>query len=402
MQPAASRLISVLVAALLAVSVALVWLGVAGPGLSVAGVGTDDPFFNLVLGAYAITTGAVAWLGGVLSVKVAKNPIGSILLGLGLWLALALFACVALVGFASRDQDGEHLRNLAAWLGAWTFVPMITLPGVVVLVLFPTGRPLTPRWCAFVWVGAIGTVAWALSEASRPFLGLTGLPNPYFDPRLEWLGDTVSLMLVAGLAGAAANIILRFKRSRGEERLQLKWITFAGILLIITWGLLWVVSEVAPAAFGGREIAAATLTTALLFVAIGAAILKYRLYDIDRLISRTISYGLTAGLLALIYATVAIALPQLFGFGNHSALATAAGTLAVAGLFRPVASRLHNLVDRRFNRVRFDAENEVKGLAADLGQRLDLSDVVGAMTSVVQRTVAPTALAVWIKPSRSP
>ncbi|CAN5219825.1 hypothetical protein BH18ACT5_BH18ACT5_17310 [soil metagenome] len=300
MHPAASRLISALVSALLAVSIALVSLGVAGPGLSVSGVGNDDPFFNLVLGAYAITTGAVAWLGGVLSVKVATNPIGSVLLGLGLWLAVALFACVALAGLALRDQNGEHLRNLAAWLGAWTFVPMITVPGVVVLVLFPTGRPLTPRWRTFVWLGAIGTVAWAFSEASRPFLGLTGLPNPYFDPRRERLGDTMSLMLAAGLAGAAANIILRFKRSRGEERLQLKWITFAGILLIITWGLLWVVSEVAPAAFGGREIAVATLTTALRFVAICAAIVKYLLYDIDRLIIRTISYGLAAVLLALV------------------------------------------------------------------------------------------------------
>jgi hypothetical protein len=199
------------------------------------------------------------------------------------------------------------------------------------------------------------------------------------------------------LAGAGANIILRFKKSRGDERLQLKWITFAGILLIVVWGFVWVVSEVAPDRFGGREIAIATFAIAVLFVAIGAAILKYRLYDINRLISRTVTYGLAAGVLALVYATVAVAVPQLVGWGDRSSLATAAGTLAVAGLFRPLTARLQKVVDRRFNRIRFDAEVEVNRFVANLGQRLNLPQVLESVVGVVQRTVAPARLTIWIR-----
>ena len=128
-----------------------------------------------------------------------------------------------------------------------------------------------------------------------------------------------------------------------------------------------------------------------MFGAISAAILKYRLYDLDRLISRSVTYGLAAGLLALVYGSVAIALPQLIGRGDQSSLTTAAATLAVAGLFRPLTSRLHRAVDRRFNRVRFNAQREVDGFAGRLGQGPELTGVVAAMNDVVSRTLAPSA-----------
>jgi MFS family permease len=398
MSATASRVLSIFVVLLLSVAVALAWLANPGSALLVAGVATDDPFFIFVFAAYALTTGVEVMLGAVLSVRVPNNPIGRILLALGIWQAATLFASMALVALAPGGPDGEHLRNLGSWLGAWTFVPMITIPGVVVLVLFPTGRPLSPRWRTFVWLAGIGTAAWALSEASRPLLGLTELPNLYVaNRRLESLGDALSLMLAGGLVGAGANIILRFRRSRGDERLQLKWITFAGILLIVTWGILWLVSEVAPDRFGGREVAVATFTIALLFAAIAASILKYRLYDIDRLISRTVTYGLAVGVLALVYATVAVALPQLIGWGDQSSLATAAGTLAAAGLFRPLTARLQAVMDRRFNRTRFDAELEVNSFVTDLSQRLNLPQMLDSVIGVVQRTVAPVRLTIWIR-----
>ena len=147
-------------------------------------------------------------------------------------------------------------------------------------------------------------------------------------------------------------------------------------------------------------MATGTLIVALLFVTIAAAILKYRLYDIDRLISRTLSYALVVGLLASVYAAVAVGLPQLIGLGGNSSLATAAGTLVVAALFRPVTKRLQLVMDRRFNRTRFDAEIEVEGLAEALGRRVDLEGVVASLHTVVARTVAPDAVGVWIR-SRS-
>jgi hypothetical protein len=397
MSAAVSRVLSIVVALLLAAAVAIAWASDPDSGLLVEGVGVDDPFFSLVLGAYVLTTGVEMYLGAVMSVKVKGNPIGKILLALGTWQAASLFASAALAGLAPGGPAGDHLRNLGSWLGAWIYVPIVTIPGVVILVLFPTGRALSPMWRTFVWLGVLGTAAWALSEASRPLLGQSDLSNLRANRRAESWGDALSLALVGGLGGAGANIILRFKKSRGDERLQLKWITFAGILLIVIWGLVWVVSEIAPDRFGGREIAVATFAIAVLFVAIGAAILKYRLYDIDRLISRTVTYGLAAGVLALVYATVAVAVPQLVGWGDGSSLATAAGTLAVAGLFRPLTARLQKVVDRRFNRIRFDAEVEVNRFVADLGQRLNLPQVLESVVGVVQRTVAPAQLTIWIR-----
>jgi len=283
------------------------------------------------------------------------------------------------------------------WVGTWTFVPIITIPAAVVLLLFPVGRLPSPRWRPFVWFSLIGTASWSLTEMTRPTLGLTDSVNPYANRRLETAGDIVSVIMVPALVAAACSVIVRFRRARAEERLQLKWITYAGLLMLLTWGVIWLLFEVAAASLGGRETAAGTLTAALLFVAVAAAMLKYRLYDIERLISRTLSYALVVGLLALVYATVAVGLPPMFGWGNNSSLATAAGTLVVAALFRPVTRRLHQVMDRHFNRTRFDAQIEVDGFASSLGRRFELEGVVTSLNSVVTRTVAPDAIGVWIR-----
>lgn len=397
MTVAISRALSVLVSLLMAVSLLLIGLGRADSGLLVQGVATDDPYFPVVLAAYVLTTGALAWVGAILSARVAWNPIGRILTGLGVWTSFAFFTAVILAAIAPVGREGDDLRDLSGWLGAWTYVPMVTISSGVILILFPTGRLLFPSWRVFLWLTALGTTSWSVAEASRAVLGLTDRINPYQSLRLEVLGDWVSLVLAPCLIAAGANIVLRFRRAKGDERLQLKWITFAGIVTLITWGFVWILSDVAQASFGGREVAAATISIALLFGAISTAILKYRLYAIDRLISRSVTYGLAAGVLALVYATVAIALPQLIGRGQQSSLTTAAATLAVAGLFRPLTSRLHRAVDRRFNRVRFDAQREVEGFTADLGRRVDLDGVVSTLSTVVSRTVAPNAIGVWIR-----
>lgn len=383
------RIVSAVTIALLLVSIVLIGFRDPTVPVLVEGVISADPFFPLVLAGYIVSTGLLAWLGAVLSIKVAANPIGRILLALGAWQAVTLFVSVALIRSVS-------LRMLGWWLGTWTFVPMITIPALVVLLLFPVGRLPSPRWRPFMWFSLIGTASWSLAEVTRPTLGLTDLVNPYANRRLETAGDIVSVIMVPALVAAACSVIVRFRQARAEERLQLKWITYAGLLMLLTYGVIWLLSEVA-ASFGGREIAAGTLIVALLFVAIAAAILKYRLYDIERLMSRTLSYALVVGLLALVYAAVAVGLPQMFGWGNNSSLATAAGTLVVAALFRPLTRRLHQVMDRRFNRTRFDAQIEVDRFASSLGRRFDLEGVVTSLNSVVTRTVAPDAIEVWIR-----
>ena len=127
----------------------------------IEGVGSADPYFSLVVAGYGLLTGLLAWLGAVLSIRMASNPIGRILLALGMWQALTLFVSVLLV-------RSESWRVFGWWLGAWTFVPMVTIPATVVLLLFPVGRLPSPRWRPFVWTGLVGTASWSLAEATRP------------------------------------------------------------------------------------------------------------------------------------------------------------------------------------------------------------------------------------------
>jgi hypothetical protein len=230
-------------------------------------------------------------------------------------------------------------------------------------------------------------------------LGIEVVANPFANPEIASLGNVVSLASVVGFVGSVTSIVMKFRRARGDERLQMKWITLAGVLLVVGLGAAWIVSEASPEDFGPVGIAMYSALSLSLFVAIGMAILKYRLYDIDRLISRSVSYVLVAGLLAAVYATVAILVPQVIGLSGRSSLATAAGTLAVAGLFRPISSRLHRAVDRRFNRTRFNAEIEIRELATELGRRVDLVQVSAAVSSVVHRNLAPSSLGIWIRTS---
>ena len=384
------RIVSVVAIALLLVSVVLIGFRDPTVPVLVQGLSSADPFFPLVLAGYIISTGLLAWLGAVLSIKVAANPIGKILLALGAWQAVTLFLSVVLI-------RSDSLRVFGWWLGAWTFAAMVTIPAAVVMLLFPVGRLPSPRWRPFVWISLLGTASWSLAEMTRPTLGITDLVNPYANRQLETAGDLVSLVLAPALVATAYSLILRFRRAHAEERLQIKWITYAGLFMLVTWATLWLISDVSAATFGGLETAAGTLSLTLLFLAIAAAMLRYRLYDIERLISRTLSYALVVGLLAIVYATVAVGLPQMFGGGNNSSLATAAGTLVVAALFRPVTRRLHQAMDRRFNRTRFIAQIEVDGFASSLGRGLDLEGVVTSLNSVVTRTIAPDAIGVWIR-----
>ena len=386
------RTLSAIVGVLVVCAGLIAGFGPASRLVIVEGVGSTDPYFFVVLAGYVLSTVMLAWLGSVLSIRVSENPIGGIFLALGTWQAVTLFSSVALSQFGSG-----RLQTIGWWLASWSFVPMVMIPPALVLLMFPNGRLPSSRWRVFAWIGLIGTASWSIAEMTRPVLGRTDLDNPLANSRLEVGGDLVSIILIAGLVAAGMSIVVRFRHARGDERLQLKWITFAAIVMLIALGAIWFVADVAQASFGGREIAAGTLAVGLLFVAIAAAILRYRLYDIERLISRTLSYTLVAGLMATVYALVAIALPQLLGLGDQSALATAGGTLAVAALFRPVATRLMLAMDRRFNRTRFDAQREVDGFTSTLGRRLELEGVLGSLSTVVTRTVAPVSVGIWIR-----
>jgi hypothetical protein len=202
----------------------------------------------------------------------------------------------------------------------------------------------------------------------------------------------VNLLSVLILA-AVVSLVVRFRRSRGEERLQLKWFTYAAALLPLVF-----LDNLVPDAVANLLFAA---VVACLPVAAGIAILRYRLYEIDRLINRTLVYGLLTALLAGIYAALVLGLGQLSGqLGARTpSWVVAVATLAVATLFQPARRRIQRAVDRRFNRRRYDAARTVEAFSVRLRDQVDLDTLSAELLAVVDQTVQPTRAALWLRPS---
>jgi hypothetical protein len=232
---------------------------------------------------------------------------------------------------------------------------------------------------------------------SEPDSPLGAVRNPFAIPGLagplQVVYGVASPVTALTMVAAAGSLVGRFRRARGVERQQLRWLTFAAALaplavLVTAAGILTDQPTVAGWAIG--------LYLALLPLAIGAAILRYRLYDIDRIISRTLAYALLTLLLGLGYAAVVLGLGQLLG--RHSSLVVAAATLAVAALFQPARRRIQAAVDRRFDRRRYDAARTIAAFSARLRQEVDLDALTGELLAVVQETMQPTRASLWLRP----
>jgi hypothetical protein len=199
--------------------------------------------------------------------------------------------------------------------------------------------------------------------------------------------------LLVGLLVAAGSLVVRFRRARGLERQQLRWLALAAALSAAA-----LLAAVAVAVLGaplGVVLIAAGISVALLPLATGAAILRYRLYDLDRIISRTLAYGLLTVLLGSGYAAVVLGLGRLLG--RDSSLIVAAATLAVAALFQPLRRRIQSVVDRRFNRRRYDAAQTIAAFSAHLRDELDLATLTGELLTVVDQTMQPTQASLWLR-----
>jgi hypothetical protein len=340
-----------------------------------------------------VTFMAIPAVGFVLASRRPGNRIGWIFLGTGLVLGLGFFCWrYGQRGLVAAPGSLPAARA-AAWFLNWAWV--IPLAGFgFILLLFPTGRLRSPRWRPAAWfVAAVFTlqaadfVARACRVWARPYTPLT-------DGWYQGL-HTADLILAgpALLAGVAA-VAVRFARSSGEERLQLKWFVTAAALVVVTViplglapqiGLSQAVDDALKVAFG--------LALAGLYAAIAVAVLRYRLYDIDRVISRTLAYAIVTGVLAGVYAGLVLLATQVFRV--HAPVAVAAATLAAAALFAPVRHRVQRRVDRRFNRARYDADQAVAAFAAQLKDAVDLDTVCEDLARAVQAALEPAHVSVW-------
>jgi hypothetical protein len=289
----------------------------------------------------------------------------------------------------------------AGWFASWAWYPTIALALLFTPLLFPDGRLPSPRWRPVAWLGGATTAALSALGALAPTLELgdgTRVDNPVGvaavgHPEQSTAGQVVINLLTVLALAAVVSLMVRFRRSRGEERLQLKWFTYAAALLPLVF-----LGDLLPAAAGNLLFAA---LVAFLPAAAGIAILRYRLYEIDRLINRTLVYALLTALLAGIYAALVLGLGQLSGqLGTRTpSWVVAVATLSVASLFQPARRRIQRAVDRRFNRRRYDAARTIAAFSTRLRREIDLDTLSVELLAVVEETMQPTAAAIWLRPT---
>jgi len=300
----------------------------------------------------------------------------------------------------------------AGYVGALTFplwVPMVGLMGTFLILLFPDGHLPSPRWRLVSRASVLTISGLYLLTVVRPGpVGQASVddpPNPFAVDALMPVRpalDALTLLLPLCIVACAGGLVMRFRRSRGIERLQLKWLASAGAfvafgyLIIMVAGAYTALTDAGPAP-QWFDVAASTflLSFALIPAAIGVAVLKHGLYGIDRLISRTVSYALLTGTLLVVYVGVVTAVSSLTP--KDSSFAVAASTLAVAALFQPLRRRLQVRVDRRFNRARYDADRTVDAFTRRLRDEVDLDAVRADLLQVVQGTLQPASAGLWLR-----
>jgi hypothetical protein len=346
----------------------------------------------------AVVSGAT--VGAVVASRRPRHPVGWLLLALALSLVVSAAAAQYLVyGVMVRPGSLPAARYVGLYFPA-TGIAALILIGFV-LLLTPTGRLPSPRWRWWARATVAVPVGLLLAET------LAGGP---VDPRYGALGGPFDfrglggvllvanqLALVVALLAvvvAAGSLVRRFGRARGIERQQLRWVVLAAVLVALV-----VVVALAGFALGVGDLLgwAVGICLAVLPAAVGAATLRYRLYDLDRVISRTLAYGLLTVLLGGAYVGVVLLLSQLLG--RRSSLAVAGATLAVAAAFQPARRRIQRVVDRRFNRRRYDAVQTIQAFSARLRQQVDLDSLTGELLTVVDRTMQPTRVSLWLSPS---
>jgi len=349
--------------------------------------------------AVALVLGVVsaATVGAVLASRRPRHPVGWLLLTLGLSLAAA-GAATGYANYGALARPGVlPAADYAALYHGISILYVAACLGFV-LLLTPTGSLPSPRWRWWARVAAAAPLLASVSTALLPFEPpYQSVANPLAVPALASplrVVDTVFWLVTAvAIAVAAGSLLVRFRRARGVERQQLRWLALAASL---TGAMLLALVALIPT---GNELLLGWLSAvcvALLPVATGAAILRYRLYDLDRIISRTLAYGLLTLLLGLGYAGAVLGLGQLLP--QDSSLVVAGATLAVAGVFQPARRRLQQAMDRRFNRGRYDAANTIAAFSARLRQQIDLDTLTAELLAVVDQTMQPTRASLWLAP----
>jgi hypothetical protein len=361
----------------------------------------EEGFDFLIDGAFLVSLFAFPTVGAVVASRRPRNPIGWIFLAAGIPFALTGFVHGYAVYALFTEPGSLPGGEVMAWLASWIFLPPLFAVPVFLFLLFPEGKALSSRWRVVAWVAGIGIasivlLAFAHGQLSEP--PFEDVVNPLgiesAEPILNVIGPVGWASILLSILAATASMLVRFRRARGQERQQLKWMASAAAL----FALAFVGGGILP---GSEEIAqlAILLAYATIPIAAGVAILRYRLYDIDRILNRALVYGALTALLAGAYLGIVVALQNAIPGAGDSDLTIAGSTLAVAALFRPLRSRVQGFIDRRFYRHRYDAQRTLDQFTARLRDEIDLDALNRELVSVVSDTMQPAHASLWLRPT---
>jgi hypothetical protein len=344
--------------------------------------------------------GAFAVVGTVLVAKRPSNPIGWIMAAVALMVGLFPAGDNYAAYVMTTSGHPNALAVLGAWTQSWYWYLLLSLALIYLPLLFPEGRLPSRRWLPVAVLMGIGTssavVLGALTETlggqdvnyriDNP-LGIEGLASVEDLPVFGLLG----VFLAIGCVGALASVVVRFRRSRGVERQQMKWFLYAVAPVLLFPVIDYLPTIIDNLVLGWMVIALPS--------AIGIAVLRYRLYDIDLVINRTLVYGSLSVSLALIYFGVVVALQYVFRAvtGSESQLAVVASTLAIAVLFGPLRHRIQDLIDRRFYRRKYDTAKTLEEFSAKLRDETDIDRLDDELVGVVKDTLQPAHVSLWLR-----
>jgi hypothetical protein len=357
---------------------------------------------------------AFPMVGALIASRRPNNPIGWICLAVGfLFLLLGVSEYYSIYGVAKPGSVPYPIG--VAWLGNWLWMPAVGLFATYLFMLFPDGRLPSRRWRPLAWLSGAVIVVLSLGFGLAPG-PVASLPrkirNPFGLEGFPWLSDAANIgfpLLALCILASVVSLVLRYRRSRDEEREQIKWIAFAASVV----GLLFLIGLVISLIYGSKPPSWTRLLdtmTALSYtgvpIAVGFAVLKYRLYDIDIIINRTLVYGSLTALLALVYfggvtATQAI-FRTLTGQEQQPQLAIVVSTLVIAALFNPLRRRIQSFIDRRFYRKKYDARKTLEGFSARLRDETNLGALSDQLVGVVRETMQPVHVSLWLRPDPPP
>jgi hypothetical protein len=366
----------------------------------IAALSLPDLTVDVLLGALAVVT--LAAVGTILATRVPANSVGWLLLVAGFLLGVRLLAFDYEVASREIPSGSWPGTNVAAWLDNYLLGPPLGILVLVIPLVYPDGRLLSRRWRWLVGLIVVMSVSGVLAWFRPGPIPFTNVENPFgipgTEPLLDVLGPATRLATLLAVPSALASVVIRFRRGDAVERTQLKWLltatAMAGIALLVS---------ALTAAVGAIALAVSAYSIGLLAfsalpVAIGIAVLRYRLYEIDRIISRTIGWAIVTGLLVSVFAAGVVALQMAFaGLTQGNTIAVAVSTLAVVALFLPLRRRVQRAVDRRFDRARYDTQRTVDAFAERLRDEVALDAVEADLRGTITGSVKPSSYGLWLR-----